>query len=972
MGPRTVTPQSLLQMIPGQLLGLDPNNPLSAQIGQTLLMWLKSQVIEPMTGISPTDAIWNSTLYSNMTNFGTTMQSMNATANAQGAYNMLQMQASARYQFFEGLQRTAMSEAEWNKLSPEQRGMFKSYDAYIEHKAQGMMDNGILNMAMMNGIWDPTGKMMASFNMNDAAANVARNAMWRGDKDFAEKSDAVGQMFLDKEKKLNYRKSDYGMMTLNETSQLIAMLTRNMDFAADGDIEGAVSKLRQKAKDLTNAMSPLKDFFGDDIPKMVRFMEEISGQSLRQLNTNDVKNMVRNVANGVATGAYTAEQLQGMATQLSNTFSTMNTSNYMDIANVAVADRMLTATNAGFNPMMMSQASYRATVYDRTMRHAASSYADNVNLAYSVWEARKRRELGDKFDVNSGLEQFQAEYNQLRASGMNQEAALKELAQVDSMQALKREGLGYSGYARATRGGLGLDITTPEDIRKKSRSFVRRGRTQEDRDARQRVIDMLTDMNDERDIEDIVSEIMRGEFSGDATQEANARALIELQSDKRQKALVSDLFSSKQNRTDQIKRRNAEKIRKRSEAADKLFGSMAEHATDIGEMISDFIANNGKGFSRVENATKYGQQANIRELIQDLGLSEDEFKEINVVRQAVLDSGEGDQAEREKKSWDAVTNYLKSGITDPKRRKYLNPYLTGIRTATRPEDKASASRVFSAVSKLSTKALEAMNKSPEAADAFNNMLNDTDRAWAQTIEKYDGNWETLFKEGQYYVDSNGKMRDGRDLIDPNWREYKNDKEGAKKFAAAAEATKKAGMGKVVQEETEKIRISQLLSGGQSDDVDNAIKGATTILSDLLDNDTAKSLIKSYGEDVLIGGMTAEKWQEKNKDVLNKDKVGGEQQLAEIFNQLNKVATAVGTNSDVADTTGETKTTEQLLVQASEVLTTLDTTIGELKTTLGGLTTQLAYNAQGGSTAVATTTPAASGAAKKPHGASGSW
>ena len=68
--PQLTTLNSLFQQVPGGLLGLDMSDPANAMLGKILTDWLKQNVVQPLTGLSPTDPIWGATLYTNMTDFG--------------------------------------------------------------------------------------------------------------------------------------------------------------------------------------------------------------------------------------------------------------------------------------------------------------------------------------------------------------------------------------------------------------------------------------------------------------------------------------------------------------------------------------------------------------------------------------------------------------------------------------------------------------------------------------------------------------------------------------------------------------------------------------------------------------------------------------------------------------------------------------------------------------------------------------
>lgn len=927
MTPQNVTPSSLLMQLPG-LLGLNMNDPSMAQVGQLLLNWLKSQVIEPYTGIKASDPMWNATLYSNMTNFGIMMQNMNTAANINGFSNMAQMQASARYQFYQGVQRTLTSEADFNKLvAAGQTGGFKDYDAFIEHKTQGMMDNGLLTMAMNNGQWDPTGKMMAAYNMKEASANVAREAMWRGEKNWQDKSDAVGRMFLNDRLELDYDKSKYGMMTLNETTALAAILTKNQPFASgaksENEIKAATERLRTKMQNLTKAMSPLKDFFGDDVPNMVRFLEEVAGKSINQMDSQTVANITRDMTNGVLTGSFTLNQVQKMTTQMQAGFGQMNTPYYMDMAANVTSRRILEAVNDGVTPPGMSRESYSRLTADRQMRMAAAPLTNNFNLAYSVFEARMRQR--GVTDVDATMEAFKTRFNDLRENRkMGTEQALLEITGASDVLQMAEMGKRGGGYFRAQAAGLGLDMDITEGLKKRSRNFIRWGLDDRQREARRSIFNDYLTSN--LSLEELDRKYQDMEFSKDEKEKAQFREWNYLQSDKQFMNFNADLRANVSQRRAAEKNAQANKRRERTNALERIFESAMEHEDTLAGAITNLFINNGKGFNLQDIKDKYSNMPAVVELAEKLDLSKEDMERLASVTEAARLTTTGTDLDKNKGGLKAARAYLTAIDSDPEKKKLLDPLIGRFNLTKDKDKKAATARVLNIASSMSTQTLSALLKDDKTGMDLVGIAQKAEADYAKfsrVAPTVNADW--------FAKDENGKEFNAKDVYWRDWRAHTGDKDFAEQLQAHYETYKKAGPEVAVKRAIEASYMKKLLAGGTSTEVDTAVSQARKIISNFTGSDEAKRLLESYNTDVILGHTSANDWSTKNLKGLD---VEGQTAVIE---QLNRVSSSI--NSAMASAEGVPQISQQeaqssLLDKISGFLGSLDTTMKQLNEWLG--------------------------------------
>lgn len=697
-----------LSMGISQLLGMDSSNPMGMQASQFLLNYLKSNLIPSVTGIGPSNPIWNSVLYSNMTTFGTMMQDMNASANAIGMQNMLQMQAATRYEVIEGWQRLATSEAAFRRMKPSERGGFadNEYKDFIKWKSMGMMENPILSTALT--AWDPTGELMAGFNLREASANVARNAMWRGDDNFAKKAAAITDMFTEiventdgkQVRKTKYDKSAYGMFSLNEATELTTALTKNLNFAAGVDDEAGIKKaaedLRDRVQRLTRAMSPLKDFFGDDVPNMIRFLEEVSGRSIQEMDSQAVHKLTRDITSNVATGVYTMDQMRALSIQLYGSVGQMNTGFYMDQSVNAMANQILPVVNAGYTPLMESRQSFRQGVADRTLRHAGSQMANNANLAYAVW-ASKRGENEDR-----SVETFERLYTELTQGSegkpaMSATQAMLALSGEANVQRMARAGYRSVSYSEAARSGLGGRLAEQSDIRRKFDTFIWTKESKALQDAAISLRDRILSSNGIEDMDALNRSIMEG------TDESLKAVWTEMNSNVRWKALNRDAASFRQRQVANQKTAKAKEIQANAEIIDSIFGEVMANPTTIGEGVVRMLLGRGGEFTGItdELAKRVGA-TDIKDMVAKVGLNEED----KTALQGIMDDNSRDMNAKLQASWD----YLKSRRADPERVKYLQEiYGQGA-------DNKTASTVYGFARNLTTSTLAFLSKQEGGMD----------------------------------------------------------------------------------------------------------------------------------------------------------------------------------------------------------------------------------------------------------------
>lgn len=413
---------------------------------------------------SNNDAILDAVLYTNMTPTGAFLQQQSSMQQRMASRQVSDLTRASRTQWFESAAKTLMSYESWSQ-SEEGRGKtLEQYNDFMRNRAEGMADNQALGFLLNMVGFDPEGINEARTYLSKAGANLVRHRKSLGDISAFTASRAMRNVFSDEEGNLTYDKRDYGYMTMGETSAVIAALTRDIDFFNTPDVQNAGSNvnkikvatenIKKAAQEYTQALSPLKDVFGSDIPAMIQALEQMTGRRFTQMSSEQIGAASRRIMAGAEAGRYTLKQLTTVENQVENAIYGMDVPIINDISALAQAQTILGITNTGMIPSSMSAHRFEQLAADRVMRTSNSRGATAVNQAYALWRERQDKEGQPAFA--SDAEAFAAFQDKLRARGseVSIDRALLELSGAANIYSLQ-EAAGSRYYQSAVEGNLG-------------------------------------------------------------------------------------------------------------------------------------------------------------------------------------------------------------------------------------------------------------------------------------------------------------------------------------------------------------------------------------------------------------------------------------------------------------------------------------------------------------------------------------
>lgn len=361
---------------------------------------------------------------------------------------------NAELQFWENIARIQKSEAQWAK----EHGGFDSeaYSRYITAEAIGYQNGPA---SLIYNVTDPYDMGKAAPYMAMATSNLFnRQFMQGGDRRrSAQAVQFMNRLFTDESgERFMFDSKEYGGMGITEVSALTAALTKELDPLAGSDgssqgLKNAVNQFRDRIKEYAEALSPLKDIFGQDIPSLLRTVEELSGRSIASTDAQQAKEIAMQVSTGTMYGNYTIGDVRGVNQRITQQMTAMGMSD-MSLQQTALLS--VDVLNAGTTnvPAFMRKDRLAQAAYDRVASSAGSMGAEYMDRAYALW-AHNRRSNNTNADIS--VEAFENEFKGVAPQNMMRRAL--QVSGAANLVDLDR-GMLYDEYQTAKNGRVGASM----------------------------------------------------------------------------------------------------------------------------------------------------------------------------------------------------------------------------------------------------------------------------------------------------------------------------------------------------------------------------------------------------------------------------------------------------------------------------------------------------------------------------------
>ena len=392
---------------------------------------------------------------------------------------------------------TKQSEEDWTKTQRDAgvKVLPGDYERYITRRVDSDMANKFWTIAYGKANeWlnlDGTGQAAAYLGM--MTANFAQTGMYRNDRNaftyarfMAEDLFNVAQSRYDQETgewlgyefeergrdeegnivpgkiKTEYRpfnREDWAGFSKESVTGLGANLSANMDLlrAINPDDPYQLSMASERFKDTLHqyleALRPLRDAFGDDMPKIISTIEGMTQMSLAQVGSQRASIMAQQMSAVFLSGRYSDRDWgkSTMAVQARlNEIEGLGSLNYINAAGVSKMGLDF-ALGGSAVPNYRTKPDWTAHAIDTAFSVANSEAADQFDMAYSIWanNLEKATPLNQLDTLDTSTARFQQEVMRIaKEQDVDLREAARRLAGVNTYTELY-SGIGYGYYATA-------------------------------------------------------------------------------------------------------------------------------------------------------------------------------------------------------------------------------------------------------------------------------------------------------------------------------------------------------------------------------------------------------------------------------------------------------------------------------------------------------------------------------------------
>lgn len=485
---------------------------------------LSPQLLRFVKGFAPS-VPWSAALGTNMTGYGMAMSQLRGSLSTAGqAVGDAYLRSDMR-QTLAQLVRALNSFEDWAKRNSGRyagitdetartAAMRRGYESYIELSAEGLASKPFMStiyaaLAPRLGLGDPGAASadMATLTRNLARgrfaedprlATVASAAVARGlfGGDVTTDSTGYGMSVAPKE----FSAAEWHGFSRDAIASLAAQRTRGADILSGLQLDSGqglangVMRLRDMMKSTAEALAPLRDVFGTDIPKMVRTIEGITGQSFASVSTSRLAALSESISNASLNGVNISDIAEQTArsAKLVAGIDRPYTALYSSMESIGLSAASMLGT--GTEPVGVASSQWRSAAAHRAVSLNASSGMEYARLAYSVWRERRLREeperrkrLDEELQSNlkaldeakasgklsedeyqtqrlrltrrhrsalariAGVEEFSQELKERVSGGEAYDAVLRDMTGVTDLSQLE-VGRAYAGYDMSSRG----------------------------------------------------------------------------------------------------------------------------------------------------------------------------------------------------------------------------------------------------------------------------------------------------------------------------------------------------------------------------------------------------------------------------------------------------------------------------------------------------------------------------------------
>ena len=331
----------------------------------------------------------------------------------------------------------------------------KTGDA-LQAQVNGAMDNPVNLPNAIRLFTDPTNIANQVSNAAEVGRYTANQIMRRNafDVGLADKSNraqqAVYQMALDSARP----GADYGGFGASAVTDIAKVLAQSSQIMGGANtqqqITKAVTDFKTKVQNLSKALAPLKDIFGQDVQAMAGALQSITGQRFGAMSPQRISQLSSQITAAVRFAGVSPAQIaaySNVAQQLGQKYGADDAT----LAGLRSMGARLAATASGNAPMATTQASYTAHVSQMFAKAGASRGADLMAKMFA---------LAKEKDSTLTMQSFMQKVN-ASSDPMKEAMRLANISNINQAQG----GADSVWYLKAKQQGLGTNIALTQGFR---------------------------------------------------------------------------------------------------------------------------------------------------------------------------------------------------------------------------------------------------------------------------------------------------------------------------------------------------------------------------------------------------------------------------------------------------------------------------------------------------------------------------
>ena len=360
-----------------------------------------------------------------------------------GMYKEFQRQANER--LIRDLYGVVYDREGFEKLQQERPELQDiTYEQFLDTRSK---PGGLVSLAM--SLLDPTGAAAIKDPMAGIIQTLSRQGRAygrRGTESLSDAMEVARAVFFDEDGVASFKSSDFSGFSQESVAKLAENIVQSSNLIGEADrgdttrLRDVGNRLREKLKAYTEALEPLKQFFGDDIRQTLNLIEGISGRRIGTMGKRSVELAADMITAGFEGGGFDAQSLVTTARVTSMVQSELGVRPF-ERGNTAMhAIRAEGAMAPEYSVGLYERDEERQNIRTSTILQRSAPMVNVLAQAYALWDDRNKSD-NEGLDITQRAHKFREEFFGHMAKGMSHDQAAMTMAGVSHMSEL------YKAYA---------------------------------------------------------------------------------------------------------------------------------------------------------------------------------------------------------------------------------------------------------------------------------------------------------------------------------------------------------------------------------------------------------------------------------------------------------------------------------------------------------------------------------------------